>query len=65
MSMTRADTQQKMSDYGSACGYRTARPYKTCSYCGLTMKDYKYYPSWLDEIEALFAIFDDKSLSCY
>ena len=44
----------------SACGFRTDKPYKTCPHCGLLMKGSKYDPSWVDEMEIMDAIFDDK-----
>ena len=43
----------------SACGGRVDKPYKTCPNCGLPMKGSKYDPSWVDEMEAMEAIFDD------
>ena len=44
----------------SACGCRADKPYRTCPRCGLPMKGSKYDPSWVDEIEAIDAIFDDE-----
>lgn len=43
----------------SACGARTDKPYRTCPRCGLPMRGSKYDPSWVDEMEAIDAIFDD------
>ena len=43
----------------SACALRTDRPFKVCPNCGLPMKGSKYDPSWVDEMEAIDAIFDD------
>ncbi len=45
----------------SACGCCVDKPYRTCPCCGLPMKGSKYGPSWVDEIEAIDAIFDDES----
>jgi len=43
----------------SACGYCVDKPYVTCPNCGTPMKGSKYDPSWVDEMEAIDAIFDD------
>lgn len=43
----------------SACACRAGKPYKTCPHCGQPMKGAKYDPSWVDEMEAMDAIFDD------
>ena len=43
----------------SSCRSRTDKPYKVCPNCGLPMKGSKYDPSWVDEMEAIDAFFDD------
>ena len=43
----------------SACGYISDRPYMPCPNCGRPMKGTKYDPSWVDEMEAMDAFFDD------
>ena len=43
----------------SACGARTDRPQKVCPCCSLSMKGSKVDPSWVDEIEAIDALFDE------
>ena len=43
----------------SACHYVSDKPYEICPNCGSPMKGSKYDPAWVDEMEALDAIFDD------
>ena len=43
----------------TACGYFADMPYSVCPNCGRTMNGTKYDPSWVDEMEAADAIFDD------
>mgnify|MGYP007069940400 FL=1 len=43
----------------SACCCRADKPNKTCPHCTLPMKGSKYDPSWVDEMDAMDAIFDD------
>ena len=43
----------------SACGYISDRPYTPCPNCGHPMKETKYDPSWVDEMEAMDAFFDE------
>ena len=43
----------------SICLVSSAKPYNTCPACGFKMKIQKYDPTWVDEIEAIDAIFDD------
>ena len=35
----------------SGCGASCGKPEQTCPKCGAKMKDTKYDPSWVDEIE--------------
>ncbi len=44
----------------SACSYYADKPYVTCPNCGAPMNGTKYESSWVDEIEAIDAIFDDQ-----
>ena len=44
----------------SACGCRALKPFWVCPGCGLPMKGSKYDPSWVDEMEAIDAMFDDR-----
>ena len=43
----------------SACGFCADKPYKTCPKCAMTMKNSKYDPSWVDEMEILDTILDE------
>lgn len=43
----------------SACGFLTGKPAAAYSRCGAKMKGAKYDPSWVDEMAALDAIFED------
>ena len=43
----------------SACGLRTDKPYKVCPGCSAPMKGSKYDASWVDEMEAFDAGFED------
>lgn len=43
----------------SACGELTHKPYRTCPCCGMRMKDGKYDPSWVDEMEIIDDLLDD------
>lgn len=43
----------------SACGFKTDKPYSICPQCKVRMKGSKYDASWVDEMEAFDAIFDD------
>ena len=43
----------------SMCGVTCAKPYKTCPSCGSVMRESKYDPSWVDEVEGLSAMVDD------
>ena len=43
----------------SACGFRTDRPYRICPYCGVSMCGSRYDPTWVDEAEAVSALFED------
>lgn len=43
----------------SACGSQTDKPYRICPQCGIPMKESKYDPSWVDEMEMIDVILDD------
>lgn len=43
----------------SCCGSRTDKPYIVCPGCGRPIKGSKYNAFWVDEIEAIDAVFDD------
>ena len=43
----------------SACGYKTEKPTKTCPHCRAKMKDSKYDPKWVDEMELIDSILDE------
>lgn len=43
----------------SACGYRAAGPGRSCPRCGVRMKGAKNGASWIDEMAAFDAMFDD------
>lgn len=43
----------------SACHFTAEKPFRLCPRCNATMKGSKYDPSWVDEMEAFDAIFDD------
>ena len=42
----------------SACGYRAEKPYRICPHCGRKMKQGRYDPSWVDEMEILDILSD-------
>ncbi|MBQ6222706.1 MAG: hypothetical protein IJJ44_08855 [Solobacterium sp.] len=44
----------------SACGYRTDKPSVKCPNCGSKTKAAKGDLSWIDEMEAADAIFNDR-----
>ena len=43
----------------SACGFRSDRPDAVCKGCGRSMKSGGCGSSWIDELEAIDALFDD------
>ena len=43
----------------SVCHMLTFKAYKECPHCGSRMRGSKYDPSWVDEIEAIDAMFGD------
>ena len=43
----------------SACGFLTRKPAAACPRCGAKMKGAKFDPSWVDEMAAFDAIFED------
>ena len=43
----------------SRCGASFPKSYSICPSCGSEMKNAKYDPSWVDEMEGLSAILDD------
>ena len=47
-------------DECSSCGARAEKPYKACPRCGIAMKGSEYEPSWVDEAEAMDAMFGDR-----
>ena len=43
----------------SVCSFKGDKPYIVCPRCNAAMNGSKYDPSWVDEMEAFDAIFDD------
>ncbi len=43
----------------SSCGFRAGKPFAVCPRCGAAMTGRKTDPRWVDEMEALDAIFGD------
>ena len=43
----------------SVCGFKGEKPYKVCPRCNAALNGSKCDPSWVDEMEAFDAIFDD------
>ena len=41
------------------CSYSLPAPFGVCPRCGAEMRGNRYDPVWVDEMEALDAIFDD------
>ena len=43
----------------SSCNFPSDKPRRVCPSCGVTMKEKKYDPTWVDEAEAISLLLDD------